>query len=59
VPLTGTHIIENTGSSCFLYTLTVMLPNEDFAELIYSGTPIELDAEDLAVLRGKASPVSG
>ena len=58
VPPTGTHIIENTGKSR-LYTLTVMVPNEDFAELIYSGIPTELDAEDLAVLRGKASPVSG
>jgi hypothetical protein len=36
----------------------VMVPNEDFAELIYSGTPTELDSEDLAVLRGNASPVS-
>jgi mannose-6-phosphate isomerase-like protein (cupin superfamily) len=53
VPPTGTHIIENTGNSR-LYTLTVMVPNEDFAELIYSGTPTELDAEDLAVLQGKA-----
>jgi len=25
--------------------------NEDFAELIRSGTPVELDEEDLAVLR--------
>jgi mannose-6-phosphate isomerase-like protein (cupin superfamily) len=57
VPPTSTHIIENTGSSR-LYTLTVMVPNEDFAELIYSGTPTELDSEDLAVLRGNASPVS-
>jgi hypothetical protein len=27
-----------------------MVPNEDFAELIRSGTPVELDEEDLAVL---------
>lgn len=58
VPPTGTHIIENIGNSR-LYTLTVMVPNEDFAELIYSGIPTELDAEDLAVLRGKALPISG
>ncbi len=51
VPPTGTHFIENIGSSR-LYTLTVMVPNEDFAELIRSGTPVELDAEDIAVLRG-------
>ncbi|NDJ22383.1 cupin domain-containing protein [Nostoc sp. B(2019)] len=49
VPPTGTHLIRNTGSSR-LYTLTVMVPNEDFSELIRSGTPVELDAEDMAVL---------
>ena len=49
VPPTGTHLIQNTGSSR-LYTLTFMVPNEDFAELIRSGTPVELDAEDMAVL---------
>ncbi|MGH8002136.1 MAG: cupin domain-containing protein [Brasilonema sp.] len=48
VPPTGTHLIENTGSSR-LYTLTIMVPNEDFAELIRSGTPVELDEEDMAV----------
>jgi mannose-6-phosphate isomerase-like protein (cupin superfamily) len=56
VPPTGTHAIENTGKSR-LYTLTMMVPNEEFAELIHSGIPAELDTEDLAVLRGKASPV--
>ncbi len=49
VPPTGTHLIKNTGCSR-LYTLTVMVPNEDFSELIRSGTRIELDAEDIAVL---------
>jgi mannose-6-phosphate isomerase-like protein (cupin superfamily) len=49
VPPTGTHLIKNTGSNR-LYTLTIMVPNEDFAELIRSGTPVELDAEDMAVL---------
>ncbi|NJR76122.1 MAG: cupin domain-containing protein [Scytonema sp. CRU_2_7] len=49
VPPTGTHLIENTGSSR-LYTLTIMVPNEDFAELIRSGTPVDLDEEDMAVL---------
>ena len=56
VPPTGIHTIENTGKSR-LYTLTIIMPNEEFAELIRSGVPAELDAEDLAVLRGKASPV--
>lgn len=49
VPPTGTHLIQNTGSTR-LYTLTIMIPNEDFAELIRSGIPVELDTEDMAVL---------
>ncbi|MUG92337.1 cupin domain-containing protein [Scytonema sp. UIC 10036] len=49
VPPTGTHLIKNTGSSR-LYTLTIMVPNEDFAELIRSGTPVTLDEEDMSVL---------
>ena len=49
VPATSIHAIENTGSTR-LYALCVMVPNEDFAELIYSGVPVELDQEDLAVL---------
>lgn len=53
VPATGTHVIENTGNER-LYTLCIMVPNEDFAELIRSGIPVELDAEDMAVLRRSA-----
>ncbi|MGQ4645982.1 cupin domain-containing protein [Lyngbya aestuarii] len=49
VPPTGIHEIENTGSGR-LYALCLMVPNEDFAELIRSGTPVELDEEDLRVL---------
>jgi mannose-6-phosphate isomerase-like protein (cupin superfamily) len=49
VPPTGTHVIENTGLER-LYALTIMVPNEDFAELIRSGTPVELDEEDISVL---------
>jgi mannose-6-phosphate isomerase-like protein (cupin superfamily) len=49
VPPTGTHLIKNIGTTR-LYTLTVMVPNEDFSELIRSGIPVELDAEDMAVL---------
>ncbi|KST69899.1 cupin domain-containing protein [Mastigocoleus testarum] len=49
VPPTGTHVIENTGNNR-LYALTIMVPNENFAELIRSGVPTELDAEDMAVL---------
>jgi mannose-6-phosphate isomerase-like protein (cupin superfamily) len=50
VPPTGIHEIENTGCDR-LYALCIMVPNEDFAELIRSGTPVELDEEDLRVLR--------
>ena len=49
VPPTGTHEIINTGGDR-LYALCFMVPNEDFAELIRSGTPVELDEEDLRVL---------
>ena len=49
VPPTGIHEIRNTGKSR-LYALCFMVPNEDFAELIKSGTPVELDSEDLRVL---------
>ena len=50
VPPTGIHEIRNTGSGR-LYALCIMVPNEDFAELIRSGTPVELDEEDLRVLK--------
>ncbi|MCP2730134.1 cupin domain-containing protein [Limnofasciculus baicalensis] len=49
VPPTGIHEIRNTGRGR-LYALCFMVPNEDFAELIKSGTPVELDSEDLGVL---------
>lgn len=47
------HIVKNTGTSK-LYTLTVMVPNQDFAELIRAGERVSLDAEDIAVLTGTA-----
>ncbi|KYC40775.1 cupin [Scytonema hofmannii PCC 7110] len=50
VPPTGIHAIENKGTGR-LYTLSIMVPNEDFAELIRSGIPVELDEEDMAVLQ--------
>ena len=56
VPPTGVHALENVGVGR-LYMLCIMIPNEDFAELIHRGVPVELDAEDLAVLRGVKSPV--
>lgn len=49
VPSHGVHFVENTGPRR-LYVLSVMVPNEDFAELIRQGIPAELDEEDLAVL---------
>ena len=45
------HVVENTGPGK-LYCLTMMTPNEGFAELIRSGTPVELTAEDRAVIIG-------
>ncbi len=47
----GTHVVENTGAGK-LYCLTVMVPNEDFAQLIRNGIPVTLDAEDKAVIAG-------
>jgi mannose-6-phosphate isomerase-like protein (cupin superfamily) len=45
------HVVVNTGPGK-LYTLTVMTPNEGFAELILNGTPVTLDDEDRRVLQG-------
>ena len=49
VPPTGIHEIINTGQGR-LYALCFMVPNEDFVELIRSGTPVNLDEEDFRVL---------
>lgn len=43
------HIVQNTGPGK-LYALCAMVPNEEFAEMIHAGEPVELDAEDIAVL---------
>jgi len=45
------HVVRNTGNSK-LYTLTVMVPNQEFSELIRSGRRVELDEEDVRVLQG-------
>jgi mannose-6-phosphate isomerase-like protein (cupin superfamily) len=45
------HVIENTGAGK-LYTLTVMTPNEGFAELIRGGERVALDADDIRILQG-------
>ncbi len=45
------HVVENTGATK-LYCLTLMTPNEGFAELIRNGTPVALTDEDRAVITG-------
>ena len=49
IPKTGTHYLKNTGRER-LYVLCMMVPNEDFAELIRNGIPAPLDEQDLKVL---------
>lgn len=45
------HVIENTGPKK-LYTLTFMVPDEDFAKLVRKGEPVALDDEDIVTLLG-------
>ena len=45
------HVIENTGTER-LYCLTVMVPNEGFAEMIRNGQPMTLDQADRAIVIG-------
>jgi mannose-6-phosphate isomerase-like protein (cupin superfamily) len=47
------HVVENPGNEK-LYCLTVMVPNEGFAELIRQGLPEKLDADDLKAITGHA-----
>jgi mannose-6-phosphate isomerase-like protein (cupin superfamily) len=49
------HVVANTGSGK-LYCLTMMTPNEGFAELIRAGAPVELTPEDRAVITGARLP---
>lgn len=44
------HALENTGVAR-LYCLTVMTPNDGFAEMIRAGTRVALDEEDMDVIR--------
>ncbi len=48
------HVIENTGPQR-LYCLTVMVPNEGFAEMIRNGQPMALDQADRAVITGPSA----
>lgn len=45
------HVVVNDTAEK-LYCLTLMTPNEGFAELIRNGTPVALTAQDIAVIRG-------
>lgn len=49
------HVVENTGPER-LYCLTVMVPNEGFAELIRAGAPMALDAADEAAILDAGGP---
>lgn len=49
IPKTGTHCLKNTGNER-LYALCIMMPNENFSELIRNGIPAPLDEYDLQVL---------
>ncbi|MBL8551282.1 MAG: cupin domain-containing protein [Hyphomonadaceae bacterium] len=44
------HEVENTGAGK-LYCLTMMTPNDGFAELIRAGEPAAIDEEDWAVIQ--------
>lgn len=44
VPPGFEHVIENVGTTK-LYTLTVMVPDENFAELIHGGEPVDPTAD--------------
>ena len=48
------HVVVNDTDQK-LYCLTLMTPNEGFAELIRNGTPVDLAPEDIAVLTGRAA----
>jgi len=45
------HVVENPNEER-LYCLTVMMPNEGFAELIHAGVKQGLDAGDLMAIAG-------
>jgi mannose-6-phosphate isomerase-like protein (cupin superfamily) len=53
LPPATEHVIENTGPGR-LYCMTLMVPNDDFAELIRSGEEVAIDEEDWDVLLGRA-----
>src|SRR5260370_424785 len=50
------HVVENTGTDK-LYCLTVMVPNEGFAQLIRKGAPMALDGADRPGVAGASISV--
>ena len=46
------HVVVNDTHEK-LYCLTLMTPNEGFAELIRNGTPVDLAPEDIAIIAGR------
>jgi len=46
------HVVKNTGDRK-LYCLTLIVPNEGFAEMIRGGSEVELTEEDRAVIAGR------
>jgi mannose-6-phosphate isomerase-like protein (cupin superfamily) len=48
------HVVVNDTAQK-LYCLTLMAPNEGFAELIRNGVPVDLAPEDIAVLTGRGA----
>lgn len=48
------HVVENPGPEK-LYCLTVMTPNEGFAELIHAGMKEPLSASELDVIKGNGN----
>ena len=58
LPPGSVHRIENTSATERLYTLTVMEIDDGFENLILSGTPTGLSAEDRGVLARRTSPAA-
>jgi mannose-6-phosphate isomerase-like protein (cupin superfamily) len=58
LPQTSVHYISNTGPGR-MYTITVMSPDDGFADLVRRGPPAETDDEDRAVLAGLAGGSGG
>ncbi len=50
LPATSVHQVVNLGAER-MYSITLMTPDDGFADLVRSGEPVPLDEDDLAVLR--------